>query len=299
MTPKAAAIGTFDGVHLGHEEVLSTLKKVADKKNLEPIAITFDRHPLDLIAPQRAPKSITTIAKKKDLIFKSGVNPVIIPFDEALRKTTAKEWMTLLSELHDVRVLVVGYDNTFGSDGVNLSISDYRKIGNDIGIEVIEAPLRVGVSSSAIRKAIANGDITGANDMLGRHFLLPGIVVPGNRLGRTIGFPTANILTESGIVVPGRGVYAAKAVLPDGSQHPAMVNIGVRPTIRRGNEPTVEAHIIGWEGDIYGKTIALLFYSRLRDEKRFDTIDNLRYQLNKDKEDTLKVLQEGNMANVF
>ncbi|MBD5356302.1 MAG: riboflavin biosynthesis protein RibF [Bacteroides sp.] len=297
MTPKAAAIGTFDGVHLGHAEVLSTLKKVAMEKGLQPIAITFDRHPLDLIAPQRAPKAITTIAKKKDLISKKGVTPVVLPFDETLRKTTAKDWMTLLRNEHNVRVLVVGYDNTFGSDGVNMSIADYRSIGKHLGMEVIEAPLVAGVSSSAIRKAVAAGNVTDANDMLGRHFLLPGKVVTGNRLGRTIGFPTANILTQPGIVVPKRGVYAAIALLPDGSKHPAMVNIGVRPTIRRGNEQTVEANIINWEGDLYGKDISLLFYSRIRDEQQFDSIDILRHQLEEDREAAISIIEPNSVKN--
>lgn len=297
MSPKAAAIGTFDGVHLGHAEVLSTLKKVADEKHLEPIAITFDRHPLDLIAPQRAPKAITTIAKKKELISKEGVVPVVLPFDEELRKTTAKEWMTLLRHDHNVRALVVGYDNTFGSDGINLSIADYQSIGKELGMDVIEAPLVAGISSSAIRKAIAAGNIATANEMLGRHFLLPGKVVTGNRLGRTIGFPTANILTEPGIGVPQRGVYAAMVILPDGSRHPAMVNIGLRPTIRRGNEQTVEAHIINWEGDLYGKDISILFYSRIRDEQRFDSIDALRSQLEQDREASLRLVDTNSTKN--
>lgn len=290
MTPSAAAIGTFDGVHLGHAEVLSTLCKAADERGLNPLAFTFDRHPLELIAPQRAPKAITTIAKKEDLLRIAGVKPVVVSFDEDLRETTAKEWMALLRNKYDVRLLVVGYDNTFGSDGVNLSIADYRKIGKELGIDVVEAPLVAGVSSSAVRKAIAAGNISSANEMLGRHFLLPGTVVRGNQLGRTIGFPTANILPEPGLVIPGNGVYAAKAVLPDGKKMPAMVNIGVRPTIRRGNEQTVETHIIGWEGDLYGEEISIIFFSRLRDEQQFNSIDSLRRQLELDKKATLAAL---------
>ena len=290
MSAKAAAIGTFDGVHLGHAEVLATLSNAASEKNLEPIAITFDRHPLELIAPARAPKAITTIPKKESLISKTGVTPTVIPFDENLRKTTAKEWMQIIRREHDVRLLVVGYDNTFGCDGVNLSIADYRNIGKELGIEVIEAPLVAGVSSSAVRKAIAAGDIAAANEMLGRHFLLPGNVVSGNKLGRTIGFPTANILTEPGLVVPGNGVYAAKVVLPDGSKLPAMVNVGVRPTIRRGNDLTVEAHIIDWKGDLYGKNISVIFFSRLRDERQFNSIDTLRRQLEADRQAALSAL---------
>lgn len=290
MSARAAAIGTFDGVHLGHAEVLSTLRKEASEKNLEPVAITFDRHPLELIAPARAPKAITTISKKESLITQAGVTPIVLAFDEELRKTTAKEWMSILRKRRDVRLLVVGYDNTFGSDGVNLSIADYRNIGKELGIEVVEAPLVAGVSSSAVRKAIAAGDIAAANDMLGRHFLLPGTVVSGNKLGRTIGFPTANIMTEPGLVVPGNGVYAAKVALPDGSKAPAMVNVGVRPTIRRGNDLTVEAHVIDWEGDLYGKQLSVIFYSRLRDEQQFNSIDALRRQLEADKRAVLAVL---------
>lgn len=292
MIPSAAAIGTFDGVHLGHAEVLSTLCKAAGERGLNPLAFTFDRHPLELIAPARAPKAITTIAKKEDLLRIAGVKPVVVPFDEGLRETSAKEWMALLRNQYDVRLLVVGYDNTFGSDGVNLSIANYREIGKGLGIDVVEAPLVAGVSSSAVRKAIAAGDIEGANTMLGRHFLLPGTVVRGNQLGRTIGFPTANVLPEPGIVIPGRGVYAAKVRLQDGKRIPAMVNVGIRPTIRRGNDPTVEAHLIGWEGDLYGKEISIIFFKRLRDEQQFNSIDSLRRQLELDKKDSLDILKK-------
>lgn len=288
---RAAAIGTFDGVHRGHTEVLATLRNAAAQRNLEPVAFTFDRHPLALIAPERAPKAITTIPKKESLIGNAGVKTVVVAFDEKLRETTARDWMSLLRNQYEVTLLVVGYDNTFGSDGVNLSISDYREIGKSLGMEIIEAPLVAGVSSSAVRKAISAGDISAANDMLGRHFLLPGTVVHGNQLGRTIGFPTANIMPEPGLVIPGNGVYAAKAVLPDGKKMPAMVNIGVRPTIRRGNEQTVEAHIIGWEGDLYGREISIIFFSRLRDEQQFNSIDSLRRQLDSDKKTTILALK--------
>ncbi|MDE7110092.1 MAG: riboflavin biosynthesis protein RibF, partial [Muribaculaceae bacterium] len=218
------------------------------------------------------------------------------PFNEDMRSTTAYEWMRLLHDSYGVRLLVVGYDNTFGSDGVNLSIADYREMGREIGIEVMEAPYVAGVSSSAVRKAVAAGDIAEAREMLGRPFSISGIVVEGNRLGRTIGFPTANLQPTPGIVVPGKGVYAAKAILPDGSVADAMVNIGVRPTIRRGNAPTIEAHIIGWKGDLYGQRIRLEFYARLRDEQQFNSIDALRKQLKTDLAETLKALPAAKSA---
>lgn len=291
MSDKAAVIGTFDGVHLGHIAVLHKLKEEADNRGLTPIAITFDRHPLALIDPQRAPKAITSIPKKEELILRSGVLPIVIPFDEELRATSAEDWMLRLKREHDVRMLVVGYDTTFGCDGIAYSISDYKRLGERLGIEVIEAPFVPGISSSAIRKAIANGEIKEANDMLGRHFSLSGIVVAGNRLGRTIGYPTANIMPSPGIVVPANGVYAVKITLPNGKKRDAMVNIGVRPTIRRGNEKTVEAHIIDWNGDLYGKSVTLTFYSRLRDEIAFKSIDALRKQLDADRLEVMKSLR--------
>ena len=291
MRKKAAVIGSFDGVHLGHAAVLSTLRNEAEARNLEPIAISFDRHPLSLIDPSRAPEAITSLQKKEELIRKAGVSPVILPFDENLRATTAADWIRFLKDSFDVELLVVGYDTTFGSDGLSYSISGYRNLGKENGIEVIEAPFVAGISSSAIRKAVAEGMVEHAAEMLGRHFQLNGIVVGGNRLGRTIGFPTANLLPAPGIVIPANGVYAARAILPDGKHIGAMVNIGTRPTIMRGDDRTVEAHLIGWEGDLYGKNLTLAFVSRLRDEIRFNSIDALRRQLEEDRLNTGQTLE--------
>lgn len=283
MNGAAAAIGTFDGVHLGHEAVLACLRDVASRHGLTPVAVTFDRHPLALIAPERAPMAITTPEKKAELIRKAGVCPLVLPFDENLRSTTARGWMRRLHEEMGVTEIVAGYDNTFGCDGINLSIAGYAAIGRECGIGITEAPFIPGVSSSAIRKAIAAGDVEHAERMLGRPFCLNGIVVEGNRLGRTLGFPTANLLPEPGIIIPGNGVYAAMATLPDGKRHEAMVNIGTRPTVRRGDDRTVEAHILGYNGDLYGHHVALSFRARMRDETRFNSIDALRAQLEKDK----------------
>lgn len=291
MRKKAAVIGSFDGVHLGHAAVLSTLRNEAEARNLEPIAISFDRHPLSLIDPSRAPEAITSLQKKEELIRKAGVSPVILPFDENLRATTAADWIRFLKDSFDVELLVVGYDTTFGSDGLSYSISGYRNLGKENGIEVIEAPFVAGISSSAIRKAVAEGMVEHAAEMLGRNFQLNGIVVGGNRLGRTIGFPTANLLPAPGIVIPANGVYAARAILTDGKHIGAMVNIGTRPTIMRGDDRTVEAHLIGWEGDLYGKNLTLAFVSRLRDEIRFNSIDALRRQLEEDRLNTGQTLE--------
>lgn len=282
----AAAVGTFDGLHRGHLAVIDTLREVASGHGLRPLAFTFDRHPLSLIAPERAPLLLSTPEMRAHLIREAGAEPVILPFDEELRSTTAEGWMRRLRDDFGVRALVVGYDNTFGCDGVNLSLGDYAAIGNRLGMDVVEAPRVDGVSSSAVRKAIASGDVGKGALMLGRPYRLEGHVVEGNRLGRTIGFPTANLRPVPGYAVPANGVYAAIVHLPDGSAHPAMVDIGTRPTVDRSGTLAIEAHILNWSGDIYGLPIGIDFLMRLRDEKKFDSVEALRLQLEKDRSDT-------------
>lgn len=289
---KAVTIGTFDGVHRGHQLVLETLKQEAAKRGLQPTAMTFDRHPLDLIAPQRAPGNLMTTKRKADLIRQEGVEPIVLTFSEQLRKMTAYEWLDHIHRKYDVELLVAGYDNTFGSDGIDLSIADYKAMGDAIGIEVISAPEEDGVSSSAIRKAVKSGDIDRARVLLGHLPEIEGKVTSGFHVGRKIGFPTANLQVAQGTVIPAIGVYAAKAYVEDSDNGvAAMVNIGHRPTFEGtssgSDHLSVEAHMIGEDKDLYGKNIRLEFLRRLRDEVRFNTIDELKQQLEKDKEDTL------------
>lgn len=292
---KAIAIGTFDGVHTGHQAVLGKLKEISQRKDLEPVAVTFDRHPLSLINPLKTPKLITTLSEKIRLLRQNGVTPLVLSFDVELRSITAADWIKRMKEELGAEEIVAGYDNTFGSDGVNLSLSDYKKIGEKIGVGINEAPFVSGVSSSAIRKAVEAGKIEESNYMLGRPFSLSGEVVNGNKLGRTIGFPTANLSIDPTLLVPRQGVYVATAELPDGKIMPAMVNIGIRPTIKRGEETTIETYIIDWTGDLYGKNLTVVFHDRLRDEEDFKTIDQLRRQLMTDRVDALSVLQKKNI----
>lgn len=289
MKGKAAAIGTFDGLHRGHQTVLNLLKESAKSLGLEPFAITFDRHPLALIDPSRIPPAVSTLKKKKKLLSDAGVSTLVLEFNEDLRSKTAREWLKIMHDDFGVKLLVIGYDNTFGSDGVNLSVADYQKLGKEIGINVVVAPELKNVSSSNVRKSIFRGEVDKAYEMLGRPFSLPGIVVHGNKLGRTIGFPTANIKPEEGLVVPKSGVYAAKVKLPDGEVLPSIVNIGRRPTVKRGNNTVIEAHIIGWNGDLYGKEISLRFLKRLRDEKEFESIEALKKQIQQDRVEAIKI----------
>ena len=293
---KAVTIGTFDGVHRGHGLVLDTLKREADRRELQPVAISFDRHPLELVAPERAPGNLTSTARKAALIRREGVEPLILPFTEQLRGMRAYEWLDHIHRKYDVRLLVAGYDNTFGSDGIDMSIADYKAMGETVGIEVIAAPEEPGVSISAVRKAVKAGDIKKSISLLGHSPELEGRVMPGFHVGHEIGFPTANLQVSSRCVIPAGGAYAALAFIDDEvNGMPAMVNIGYRPTFagtgKASQHLTVEAHIIDMNDELYGKNIRLEFIDRLRDERKFKSVDELVEQLKKDKEETMRSIK--------
>lgn len=276
MDSRAATVGTFDGVHRGHLAVIDALRREAAARDLRPMAFTFDRHPLSVVRPDRVPPLLTTPRRRDYLLRRAGVEPVEVEFTPELSHLTAARWLERLRREWNVSLMVVGYDNTFGCDGVGLSISDIMELGREAGIEVKEAPVVPGVSSSAIRKALMTGRVDTANDMLGRGYRLEGIVVPGEAVGRALGWPTANLQPVEGMCVPAGGVYAAHAVTSDGVMRPAMVNIGVRPTLHDGRPATVEAHILDFSGDLYSKPLSLVFRKRLRDERNFPSIEALR-----------------------
>lgn len=275
----AVTAGTFDGVHRGHAEVISFLKDEARSRGLRPVAVTFDRHPLEVIAPERAPRLISTPDGRDGMLREMGVDVVRIPFDEDLRRLTAREWIRFLCGRLDMRLLVTGYDHTFGSDGLGMSLGDCKSLGASEGVEVVGAPLVKGISSSEIRRAVASGDVAQGAAMLGRPFTLEGTVVHGRKLGRSIGYPTANVGVPDTCLMPGRGVYAAYAVLHDGRRMPAVVNIGTRPTVEPGGDVSVEAHVIGLHEDIYGQAVRLEFIGKIRDERRFPSLGELQEQI--------------------
>ncbi len=283
MKPSVLTAGTFDGVHRGHREVLRYVREVGEREGLEPLAVTFDRHPLQTIDPKRAPAMLTGSARRDELIRAEGVTPVELPFDDQLRSLTAEEWIAEMAARFGARIIVMGYDHTFGKDGLSMSLEDYRRLAASHGISILQAPIVEGVSSSAVRKAIAAGDVETAARLLGRPHAMAGDVVHGRGLGRTLGFPTANIRTIPGVATPAGGVYAAEARLEDGSRRRAVVNIGSRPTIDGPNAPTsIEAHLLDFDDDLYGARIELAFLRRLRNEMKFDNVDLLADQIEKD-----------------
>jgi riboflavin kinase / FMN adenylyltransferase len=267
--PREVAIGTFDGVHLGHREVIRGADTV----------LTFDPHPLAVIHPEATPKLISPLPVKRDLIASLGVGEmVVIPFDQGFSEQTAEEFVgdVLIDRLGATRVSV-GENFRFGKGA--RGTADFLRSHDEFETRVVPLVEVAGetVSSSHIRGLIAAGDVKLAAEFLGEPFLFEGEVVTGDRRGRTLGMPTANLVPDDAFVCPGHGVYAATA-----SGHPAAVNVGVRPTFDTGRGLLVEAHLIGFDGDLYGQQLRIAFLERMRGEKRFDSVDELVEQMQRD-----------------
>ena len=286
-------IGTFDGVHIGHQQILSQLKQEAARIQGETVIITFHPHPRKVVAAGQTPVFlINTIEEKIDLLEKNGIdNLVIVPFTEDFARQTPEEYCEhfLIEKFHP-HTVIIGYDHRFGQGRKG----DYKLLevySEKLGFELKEIPAHVinesTVSSTRIREAILNGDIELAKSLLGYDFFFEGIVVEGNKLGRTLGYPTANL--QVGIeekLVPGNGVYAVTVALPDGTQKNGMMNIGVRPTVD-GKKRMIEVNIFDFDKDIYGTTLRVYVKKYLRGERKFDGLDALKQQLTIDKEQSL------------
>ncbi len=284
---KIAAIGTWDGVHPGHRFVLDALVAEGAKLGLEPVVVTFRTHPLSVVAPERAPRYLSSLAERVAMLSEAGAADVItLDFDNSLRALTAARFLSMLRDRYNVKVVMLGFNNSFGSDRLK-GVEAYRAVAPE-GMTVIQIPEYEGdsghVSSSLIRKLISDGDVAGAARSLGRLYSIRGRVVGGRRLGRTIGFPTANLAVDPGRLLPGAGVYAADAVLSNGLRFRAVVNIGYRPTVDRSVRPrmTVEAHLLGFSGDLYSSTVILYFLDRIRREERFPSVEALRAAISRD-----------------
>lgn len=286
--PRIAAVGTWDGVHAGHRHILSRLTELARTHRLTPSVVTFPAHPLAIVRPERVPALICSVPERVRRLESEGVEDVILlHFDEALRSMTAEGFMAMLRRDYRVEAILLGFNNSFGSDRLS-SHELYVETGKRVGVKVFEAPeWREGdtpVSSSMIRRLVSAGDVGAAAVVLGHPVSVEGTVSPGKQLGRTIGFPTANILPTPGRLIPGNGVYAADAYSPtfDGRRR-AIVNIGTRPTVDGpGAGVTIEAHLLDFYGDLYGAALRLDFLCRLRGEQQFPSLDALCAQLRND-----------------
>ena len=291
----AATIGFFDGVHLGHVHLLRQLMDAAARRSLKSMAITFPEHPRQILQSDYRPRLLSTPEDKMRLLEKTGIDYCFpLHFTSALAAMDARSFMTdFLQKRLGVDMLLVGHDHHFGHD-TNLGIDDYRRIGSEIGMEVIPADafLYQGspISSSRIRRELVAGNVSEANDMLGYRYSISGTVIHGLQNGRKMGFPTANLGPYCEFMqIPADGVYAAFATV-DGEVWPAMVNIGFRPTFE-GKARTIEAHLLGFDRDIYFHDLTLDFVEFLRAERRFDSPQDLAAQLDADRRKVLETIR--------
>lgn len=282
-------IGTFDGVHIGHQKIIERLNEEAAKIDGESVLFTFYPHPRMVLFPDsHGLKLIQTQAEKIDKLRKYGLqNVIVFPFTKEFSRLTAIEFVRdyLVNKLN-VKKLVIGYDHQFGKNREG-SLEFLQEIADTYDYEVIEIPAQdideVNVSSTKIRNALLSGDVETANNFLGEKFELTGTVVKGNQIGSQIGFPTANIQIDSELkLIPGNGVYAVNVRLEDGSSVNGMLNIGTRPTVSASDELRIEVHLFDTALDLYGQKLTVRFLKRVRDEKRFENKKSLIIQLKND-----------------
>jgi riboflavin kinase / FMN adenylyltransferase len=295
----AVAIGVFDGVHLGHQHVLAEARRLAAERRALSAVVTFDRHPAAVVRPESAPKLLTDLDQRIELLAALGMDlTYVVSFDEARSKESAEDFIdTVLVSCLAAKAVVVGADFHFGHQRRG-NVALLREAGRTAGFEVDGIELLASkeegveaISSTAIRAALACGDLASANRMLGRFHEVRGVVAEGDRRGRELGYPTANVAAPADICLPADGIYAGWHVRPDGTTHPTAINLGRRPTFYADAETSLlETHLLDFEGDLYGEPARVRFVARLRDEVRFDSIDDLVRQMAADVDEARVVL---------
>ncbi|HUF99883.1 MAG TPA: bifunctional riboflavin kinase/FAD synthetase [Ilumatobacter sp.] len=293
-------IGVYDGLHLGHQAVIAEVRAKAAERGARSAVVTFDPHPAFVVRPESAPRLLTDQYQREKLFEATGIDAVVVvPFDLAQAHEPAIDFVqrVIVDCLHAEHI-VVGEDFHFGHDREG-NVDLLRKVGDRFGFEVepLELVERADgvsepVSSTAIRRALAGGDISRALTMLGRPFEVRGVVVSGDQRGRLLGFPTANVEVPNRMCLPADGVYAGWYERPNGDKHPCAINIGRRPTFyEHADHSLLEAHLIGFEGDLYGEAANVSFVAFLRSERKFDGIDALIAQLRQDVDHATEILQ--------
>jgi riboflavin kinase/FMN adenylyltransferase len=294
--PVAITIGTFDGVHIGHRKILEKVINHAKDANLKSAVLTFFPHPRMVLQKDTDIKLLNTIAEKQLILNKMGLDVLVIhPFTTAFSRLTATEFVRdlLVNKLNSKKI-IIGYDHRFGRNRT-ANITDLIAFGNLLNFSVEEIQAQeieeVSVSSTKIRKALEEGDVATANAYLGYEYMLTGTVKKGKGLGRTLDFPTANLtIDEPYKLIPKTGAYTVKSIL-NGKEVYGMMNIGYNPTVN-GTHKTIEIHFFDFNKDLYDSNIQIDMLHRLRDERKFDSIDALKEQLAKDKEASLRYLAQ-------
>lgn len=289
MKDSIVTIGTFDGVHLGHQKIIRRLNDIKAREGGQTVLFTFDPHPRKVLFPDQTDlRLITTTAEKCRLLEQSGIDHVLVyPFTRAFSQMQAADYISeiIVQGLH-TRHLVIGYDHRFGSNREG-SIDTLKSLSGTYGFQVEEIPAQeinqLNVSSTRIRRAIEEGDVEAANAFLGYHFFVSGTVVKGKQLGRTIGYPTANIqVADPDKLLPKIGVYAVRVMLGN-TQFGGMLNVGLNPTTDTDQRIKIEVNIFGFDQDIYGRELRVEFVKWVRNEEKFANLEELKQALANDK----------------
>lgn len=294
LPPTVATIGFFDGVHRGHRFLINQVKKAAVKNGLCSALVTFPVHPRQVMQSTYRPQLLSSPKEKLELLETTGVDYcILLPFTQELSKLSAREFMQLLRDKFNIRMLVIGYDHRFGHNRSD-SFEDYCRYGKELDIYIVRARAYTDgedkISSSVIRQLLKEGEVGQAAKFLGYNYYLDGTVVDGYKVGRKIGFPTANLQVDcSDKLIPSEGVYAVY-VYVEGKKWAGMLNIGHRPTLNNGKDLSIEVNILHFSDDIYHKEMRIEFVKYLRPEEKYDTIDALIAQMHKDREETAKIL---------
>jgi len=291
-------LGTFDGVHLGHTAILDKICTIAKQENLESVLLTFFPHPRLIISNDSEIKMLNTMAEKAMLLEQKGIqNFIIHPFDKLFSELSPREFVeqVLIKQLN-IQKIIIGYDHKFGKNRA-ADFNDLIVFGKEFGFEVEEISAKqvneVSVSSTKIRDSLLEGKVSLANEYLGYAYMLSGIVVKGNQLGRTIGFQTANIeIPESYKLIPKYGVYLVTVIVNKKAVF-GMMNIGIKPTLG-GNLLSIEVHLLHFSEDIYGQKIQVNVIERLREEQKFESLEALKLQLEVDKINALQYFENWN-----
>jgi riboflavin kinase/FMN adenylyltransferase len=286
------ATGFFDGVHTGHRHVITQLIEAAAARGDESMVVTFWPHPRNVLQKEaRSLRLLTTLAEKKQMLLEMGVDRVeVLDFTKDFSRMTTQEYLLMLKDKFGAKTVLIGYDNRMGCDAKDAD--QVAQTAVQVGLEAVRAQMipsehGYAVSSTKIRQKLEEGDVQAASAMLGYDYSLLGVVVAGNRIGRTLGFPTANMqLYEPLKLVPGNGVYFVR-VNTLGQDWYGMCNVGCRPTVGQGNTRTIETHIFDFDEEIYGLDIKVTFMEKVRDEVRFASLDELKKQLEIDKQNIM------------
>ncbi len=294
----AATIGAFDGVHLGHQALLRLVRREASARGLSSALVTFDRHPAQVVRPESAPKLLTTLDQKLELLEATGLvdSTLVLTFDETRRNESAEDFVAeVLVECLHARLVVVGADFHFGHQrrgNVELLTATGAAAGFEVvGLPLVEAAAGPVYSSTAIRRLLADGDVGAAAELLGRPHEVRGVVIEGDRRGRELGYPTANVAIPDEICLPAAGIYAGTFRGTDGVDREAAISLGRRPTFYAGGgHLLLEANLLDFAGDLYGQEAAVRFVARIRDEERFDSVPDLVEAIERDVEAVRRAL---------